>query len=436
MRPDNAAATLPLSSGAGLHELAARLYPIARSISGPGVRETLSILGEHAPIEVSGVATGTPVFDWVVPKEWDFRSARLVGPDGDTIGDATVQNLQVLNFSIGFRGRLALSELRPHLFTIPGKPDRIPYRTSYWAENWGLCLPQRVLDSLTEGEYQVEIDAAHVDGELNWGEVYLPGDSREEILFSTHVCHPQLANDNLSGLVVLTALAAELAERSNRRFSYRFLFVPATIGPISWLATRPQERQYIKHGLVAAGLGDEGAFHYKKTRRGDAPIDYIVPRALARLGQEVTVSDFVPFGYDERQYNSPGIALPVGSLTRTPWGQYPAYHTDADNLAFIRPHALEGALDVFRAVVDEIETLERYRNLSPHGEPMLGRRGLYRAISGDSGGRERELALLWVLNLSDEEHDLESIAERAELPLARIREAAGALADAELIAPC
>jgi aminopeptidase-like protein len=244
-----------------------------------------------------------------------------------------------------------------------------------------------------------------------------------------------MANANLSGLVVMTALAAEVAARPKRRLSYRFLFAPGTIGAIAWLATNAEAAGRVRHGLVAAGLGDSGPFHYKRTRRGDAPIDSVVPRALARLGERVVVEDFVPFGYDERQYNSPGFALPVGSLTRTPWGRYPEYHTSDDDLDFVRPEALERSLAAFRAVVEELETREVWVSLAPRGEPMLGRRGLYRAIGGDDAGRERELALLWVLNLADGEHDLEAIAERARLPLERVRQAVRALSDAGLLAP-
>ncbi len=427
--------TSPLSTGAALHALAARLYPIPRSITGPGVRESLAILAEHAPLTIGGVPSGTPVFDWEVPREWVFRSARLVAPNGDTVVDAARQNLQVLNFSAGFRGAVPLGELRPHLFSLPDRPDRIPYRTSYYTENWGFCLPRRVVDGLADGDYRVEIDAEHVAGELNWGEVVLAGEREEEVLFSTHCCHPQMANDNLSGMVVMTALAAELTARPRRRLSYRFLFAPGTIGAIAWLATHSAERKKIRHGLVAAGLGDAGRFHYKRTRRATAPIDSAVPRALARLGEAVEVERFVPFGYDERQYDSPGIDLAVGSLTRTPWGRYPEYHTDADDLDFVRPEQLERSLAAFRAVVDELETREVYVNRNPQCEPQLGRRGLYRAIGGDDAGRERELALLWTLNLSDGENDILTIAERSGLAVERIREAVAALVEAELLAP-
>jgi len=422
-----------LSTGPGLHALAARLYRIPRSISGPGVRETLSILAEYAPIAIDGVPSGTALYDWTAPREWHLRGARLLDPRGEVVVDAAEHNLHVLNFSTGYRGTLPLAELRPHLFTLPDRPERIPYRTSYYRENWGFCLPHRRLAELREGDYRVEIDAEHVDGTFNWGETLLPGTSRDEVLFSTHCCHPQMANDNLSGLVVLTALAAELAARSRRRLSYRFLFVPGTIGAIAWLATHEQEATRIRHGLVAAGLGDGGRFHYKRTRHGESPIDFAVPRALARLGEEVVVEPFVPFGYDERQYASPGFDLAVGSLTRTPWGRYPQYHTDADDLDFVRPEQLERALDAYRAVIDELEAREVYVNLHPKCEPRLGKYGLYRAIGGDEAGRERELALLWVLNLCDGTNDLATIAERAGLALDDVRAAAEALVGAKLL---
>jgi aminopeptidase-like protein len=422
-----------LSDGAALHALASRLYRIPRSIAGPGVRESLAILAEHAPIRIEEIASGTPVLDWEVPREWVLRSARLSAPDGRVVADAAEHNLHVLNYSAPFRGRVPLAELRPHLHSLPDRPERIPYRTSYWRESWGFCLPHRIVESLPEGDYEVAIDTEHVTGAMSYGEAHLAGESSDEVLFSTHCCHPQLANDNLSGMVVMAALAAELAARPRRRYAYRFLFVPGTIGAIAWLATHEEEARRIRHGLVAAGLGDGGGFHYKRSRRGDAPIDYAVPRALAALGEPVAVEPFLPFGYDERQYNSPGFALPVGSLSRTPWGRYPEYHTDADDLGLVRPERLERALAVCRAVVDELEGREVYLNLAPKGEPRLGKRGLYREIGGDEAGRERELALLWVLNLSDGEHDLAMIATRAGLAPADVRAAAEALVGAGLL---
>lgn len=422
------------TTGAELHGLAARLYPIPRSITGDGVRRTLDLLSEWVPLARVEVPSGTPVLDWTVPREWRLRAAYLVAPDGRRFADVAVHNLHLLNYSAPFRGRLSLAELKPHLFSLPDRPELIPYRTSYYRETWGFCLPHRELEALPEGEYEVVVDTELFDGALSYGELALAGDSEREMLLATHTCHPSLANDNLSGLVVMAALARELAARPRRRLSYRFLFAPGTIGAITWLARNEAKTPKIAHGLVAAGLGDGGGFHYKRSRRGDAPIDRAVPFALAGIGEPVEIEDFVPFGYDERQYNSPGFALPVGSLTRTPWGRYPEYHTSADDLDFIRPEPLERSLAAYRAVVDLLDGNATYRNRSPKGEPMLGRRGLYRPIGGDDGGRERELALLWVLNLSDGVHDLLSIAERARLPFSRIREAADRLLEADLLA--
>ncbi|MEO7795185.1 MAG: DUF4910 domain-containing protein [Thermoanaerobaculia bacterium] len=420
-------------TGADLHALAARLFPIARSLTGDGVRESLAILSERIPLERHEVPTGTPVFDWQVPREWRLRAAHITAPDGRRIVDAGGNSLQILGYSAPFRGTLSLAELREHLFSLPGQPELIPYRTSYYKEQWGFCLPHQLVQSLPEGSYEVVVDTELFAGSLTYGEFALAGESTEEVLVSTHCCHPELANDNLSGMVVAAALAERLASRPRRRLSYRFLFLPGTIGAITWLATNPGKRAAIRHGLVLAGLGAPGTFHYKKTRGGDAAIDREVRRALAALGQDVVIEEFVPFGYDERQYNSPGIGLAVGSFTRTPFGRYPEYHTSADNLEFIRPEALAGALTALTGIVDALEGRECYRNLAPNGEPQLGRRGLYRAIGGDDAGRERELAILWMLNLSDGNHSLDDIAERSGLAAERLREATTALVGAELL---
>ena len=424
----------PESLGNDLHALAARLYPIPRSITGDGVRESLRILAERVPIRIHEVASGTQVFDWTVPKEWVLREAHLTAPDGRRVADASRHSLELLNYSAPFRGRIPLAELRKHLFSLPAQPDLIPYRTSYYETRWGFCLPHSVVESLPEGFYDVVIDTELVDGSITYGELFLPGESADEVLFSTHCCHPSLANDNLSGMVVQTALAARLSSRARRRLGYRFLYLPGTIGAITWLATRSELAPRIRHGLVLAGLGAPGTFHYKKTRDGNRAIDREVPRALAGIGEALAVEEYLPFGYDERQFNSPGIALPVGCFSRVPYGRYPEYHTSADNLDFIRPDALAGAVRALAALVERLEAREVYLNLSPRGEPQLGRRGLYRTIGGDDAGRERELALLWILNLSDGDHSLEEIAERSGISLSRVSEAAKELVQARLLA--
>jgi aminopeptidase-like protein len=416
-----------------MHALAARLYPISRSLTGEGVRATLRVLGERIPLDVVEVPSGTPVLDWTVPREWNLREAWIAGPDGQRIVDVARNNLHVVGYSVPVRTKLPLGELQEHLHSLPQQPDLVPYRTSYWEERWGFCLPHRLRESLHEGEYEVCVDATLAEGSLTYGELFLPGRSEREMLVSCHVCHPSLANDNLSGIAVATFLA-ELLGSVERRWSYRFLFVPGTIGSIVWLERNREQAGRIRAGLVAANLGDPGGFHYKKTWQGDALIDRAVVRALRGLGEPLSVEEFVPYGYDERQYASPGFRLPVGSLTRTPYGRYPEYHTSADDLDFIRPQSLAGSLATYLAVVAELEAGRIYRSTSPDGEPQLGRRGLYRSLGGDDRGRERELALLWLLNLADGEHSLTDVAERSGLPPADVEQAAERLLRAGLLA--
>ena len=411
----------------------AKAYPICRSITGDGVRRTLALIREHIPLEVHEVPSGTPVFDWTVPKEWNIRDAWIKDPSGRKVVDFQDSNLHVLSYSVPIHAKMPLEELRRHLFTLPDKPDLIPYRTSYYKEAWGFCLSHNQFRELPAGEYEVLIDSSLEDGSLTYGELFLEGESEREVLLSTHVCHPSLCNDNLSGIAVMTWLARELQGRPKRRYSYRFLFIPGTIGSITWLARNEERAGRIAHGLVAANLGDPGRFHYKETRQEEAEIDRAVLAVLRASDEDFGLEGFVPFGYDERQYGSPGFNLAVGSLTRTPFGRYPEYHTSADNLDFVQPRALEESLFTYLAVMDVLEGNRRYLNLNPKCEPQLGRRGLYRAIGGDDAGRSRELALLWVLNLSDGEHDLLDISERSDMTFAAIREAADALLEAGLL---
>ncbi len=439
------------AAGEAMHALARRLYPILRSITGDGVRETLSILQELVPLEVHEVPSGTPVLDWTVPPEWRVREAWIKGPDGRTVVDVRDHTLHLLSYSVPVHRTMPLAELRGHLFTLPDQPDRIPYRTSYYAEAWGFCLRHRTLEGLPEGDYEILVDSElDPGGSLTYGELVVPGESEREVLISTHTCHPSLANDNLSGLAVtaflarhLLALAADGAGAGRRlRYTYRFLWIPGTIGSITWLARNEDAARRVVAGLVAANLGDTGTFHYKRSRRGDALVDRAVGHLLetqtgaaGATGEPAAIEDFVPFGYDERQYCSPGFDLPVGSLTRTPWGRYPEYHTSGDDLDFLRPERLGGSLALYAQVVALLEANRTYRNLCPKGEPQLGRRGLYASIGGGTAGKERQLALLWVLNLSDGGHTLLDVAERSGMAFARIREAAGALVDAGLLEP-
>jgi aminopeptidase-like protein len=391
------------------------LYPLCRSITGNGLRETLHRLGRHLPLTLHEVPTGTPVLDWTVPKEWNIRDAWVKNASGERVIDFRRSNLHVVNYSAPARTRISLAELRPHLHTVPDHPDWIPYRTSYYQETWGFCLSQHQLEALPEGDYEVCIDSTLGVGSLSYGEYYLAGATMDEVLISCHVCHPSLANDNLAGATV-AAFVAKLLGTLSLRYSYRFLFIPGTIGSISWLARNEATIDRIKAGLVLACLGDPGEPTYKRSRRGSAFIDQAVTQVLRARGTTPRIMEFSPYGYDERQYCSPGFDLPVGCLMRTPHGQYPEYHTSADNLELVRPDALADSLALVLSVVHVIETDGTYLNRNPKGEPQLGKRGLYRAMGGLRDAGFDEMAMLWVLNLSDGRHRLLDIAERSGYP--------------------
>ncbi len=417
--------------GRDLHGFAADLYPICRSITGDGIRRTLSMIERRIPLRIVNVPTGTRVFDWTIPREWNIVDAYIKGPDGTRIVDFQQSNLHVLNYSTPVHRTISLDEVKPHLFTLPEHPDWIPYRTSYYQENWGFCLSENQASALEDAKYEICIDSTLGDGFLTYGEYYLEGRSREEVLFSCHACHPSLANDNLSGLSVVTFLA-QLLSGQDLHYSYRFLFIPGTIGAIAWLAQNREAATRIRHGLVVTCVGDAGGFHYKKSRRGDALIDRAAAHVLRHCGEPSEILEFSPYGYDERQYCSPGFNLPVGCLMRSVWGTFPEYHTSADNLDFIRPAQLAGSLRLCAAIVEILENDRRYCNRNPYCEPQLGHRKLYRSTGGDAIEMEIS-ARLWVLNLSDGNHSLFDIAERSNLPFSAICDAADLLCEHGLL---
>ena len=419
--------------GRDMHALAADLYPLCRSITGDGARDTFKRLAQEIPLEIHEVPSGTPVFDWNVPEEWNIRSAWIKDPQGRKIVDFADHNLHVLGYSTPVSTKMPLSELKAHLFSLPDQPELIPYRTSYYKKNWGFCVPHRDLEKLEDGEYEVFIDSDHnPQGHLSYGEYVIPGETEVEVLISCHSCHPSLANDNLAGIAVGVALAKHLAA-APRRLSYRFLFLPGTIGSITWLALHQDVIPRIRHGLVLTCAGDSGPVTYKETRDGNAPIDRAVRHVLKSGGHEYHIEPFHPYGYDERQYCSPGINLAVGCLMRSPHGTFPEYHTSADNLNFIKPEAMA---DTLAKALDTIEVLEHnaiYVNLKPMCEPRLGKYGLYGGGGGQRVGEFSELALLWVLNQSDGTKDLLAIAERAGMSFRKILAAATSLEQAGLL---
>ena len=421
-----------VNSGEEMNRLVADLYPICRSITGNGVRQTLNEIKKLIPLEAHEVPSGTKAFDWTVPKEWNINDAFIKDSSGNRIVDFQQSNLHVMSSSVPVKRKMTLDELKPHLFSLPDHPDWIPYRTSYYAENWGFCLSHETLLGLKDGEYEVCIDSALSDGSLTYGECYLKGNSDDEVLISCHVCHPSLCNDNLSGIALAVALAQYLAQ-TERRYSYRFLFAPGTIGSITWLSRNEASISRIKHGFVLTCVGDKGDCTYKKSRRADAEIDRAFLHVLRHSSAAFKTLDFYPYGYDERQYCSPGFNLPVGCFMRSQHGTFPEYHTSADNLDFVRAEALADSFSKCELVIDVLENNRTFLNQNPKCEPQLGRRGLYRAIAGHAESAANELAMLWVLNLSDGHHALLDIAERAGLSFANIKNAADLLVSHNLL---
>ena len=419
--------------GREMHALIAQLYPLCRSMTGDGVRQTLAIIKEHIPLTILEVASGTQAFDWTVPKEWNIRDAYIKSPGGEKVVDFKRSNLHVVSYSSPVRETMGLSQLKEHLFTLPDQPDLIPYRTSFFKESWGFCMSHNQMLKLASGPYEVVIDSSLEDGHLTYGELLIKGRTTDEVLISTHVCHPALCNDNLSGIAVATMLANSLVTL-DLKYSYRFLFIPTTIGAITWLSQNEDTVPRIKHGLVLACVGDAGKSTYKKSRKGDAEIDRAMMLVLKLSGKDFDVNDFVPYGNDERQFCSPGFDLPVGCLTRTPHGHFPEYHTSADNLNFVQPACLADSLSKCLAALSILDNNGTFINQNPKCEPQLGRRGIYRPYAErKKDGGIMEMALLWVLNLSDGRHSLLDIAEKSDLNFDVVREAADLLLNNDLL---
>jgi aminopeptidase-like protein len=421
--------TVPPAETLGVELLALmrELFPLPRSLTGDGVRETLRVLAREVPLELVETPTGTPLFDWAAPLEWKLRRAWIDGPRGERIVDTADSPLHVLGYSVPVDAVLSLEELRAHVFTHED-PELVPYRTSYWTEQWGFCMSGAQLESLVPGDYHVVVDAELVDGSLSSAELTLEGAAETEFLLSTYVCHPALANDNLSGIVVLWAIARTLA-RQRLEHTYRVLWSPGTLGPLAWLARNSDSLDRVQNGLVISCVGDPGPLRYKTSRRGNAPVDRAAAHVLAREPGSI-VGDWQPTGGDERQYCSPGFDLPVGTLSRTPHGLFPEYHSSADDLSLVRPAALAASVRTALEIIDIVETNASFQNLSPYGEPQLGRRGLYQSVPD---GTNPELAYLWLLNLSDGSHDLLTIAERSGLAFDAVRDAAATLQRHDLL---
>ena len=444
--------------GKNMHELMIELFPICRSITGNGVRQSLQILQNHISLDISEITSGTKVFDWTIPREWNINDAYIKNSKGEKIIDFKKSNLHVLSYSTPIRIKLSLQELLPHLHSLPDQPNVIPYRTSYYKENWGFCITHNQLINLQDDEYEVVIDSTLENGSLTYAEFFIQGESNDEVLFSCYTCHPSMCNDNLSGVVLFTFLAKHLKNLS-LKYSYRFLFIPETIGAITWLSQNESNVKKIKHGLVAYCVGDPGNSSYKKSRQGNAEIDQIVMEVLKDTGEEHKVVDFFPTGSDERQFCSPGFNLPVGALVRTFAPEFSEYHTSADNTEFVKAQYLGDTLSKYVKVITKLEeNFGKFKpndkeklgksikekndriflNLNPKCEPQLGKQKLYHDIGSQipsQGGKKiiNQFALLWVLNYSDGFHYLSDIVKLSGYDLTDIENAADALVESHLL---
>jgi len=362
------------------------------------------------------------------------RAARIETLDGEVVVDFADCNLHVVGYSQPIDAIVTRETLATHVHTLPDQPDLVPYRTGYYAEQWGFCLSHRVWQAMRDARYRVRIDSTLAAGSLTYGELFIAGKEASEVLISVHCCHPSLANDNLSGIAVASELGRRLLGQKNR-LSYRLLFIPATIGSVTWLALNDHRIANISHGLVLSCVGDNGPFHYKQSRSSNATIDRVMAHVLKRSAVPHRILDFSPLGYDERQYCSPAYDLPVGCFMRSPNGTFPEYHTSADNPDFVTAEALEGSMNVLADVIGTLERNVVFRRVDGRGEPQLGRRGLYRSISGQSDQATAHVALLWVLNQADGRHSLLDIAERSGVPFEHLAQAAELACQADLIRP-
>ncbi len=423
-------------AGLSMHAMMQRLFPICRSISGEGVRESLKIIGEEMKLDTKEVPTGKKVFDWNIPQEWNINDAYIKNSSGNRVVDFNASNLHVVSYSVPVYAKMKLSELEPHLHYLKDHPDWVPYRTTYYSENWGFCISRHQYESLNSHEtYEVCVDSRLESGYLTYGECFIPGATDREVLLSCHICHPSMCNDNLSGIVLATQLV-EVLQQCSLNHSFRILFIPGTIGSIAWLALNEHKLDRIKHGLVLTGVGDPGPITYKRSRQGQAEIDRVVEYVLSRSEDDYRIINFYPYGYDERQYCSPGFNLPVGCFQRTPHGEYPQYHTSADDHKFVKPGALADSFAKCLSILAVADNNKRYVNKLSKCEPQLGKRGLYKAIGGGNDQYDEQMALLWVLNLSDGRNSLLNIAERSNIEFTVIEKEARILHEKGLLEEC
>lgn len=403
--------------GERMYELVKRLFPVCRSITGNGVRETLKIIREYIPVEIYEAPTGTKVFDWTVPKEWNIKDAYVMDANGNKIIDFKKNNLHVVGYSIPVNKTVSLPELQEHLYSLPDQPGAIPYVTSYYTERWGFCIAHKYRKQLKEGEYKVFIDSELKDGSLTYGDLVIPGESEKEVFLSTYVCHPSMANNELSGPALTTFLTKWILN-AKRKFSYRIIFIPETIGSITYLSRHLEVmKKNIIAGFNVSCVGDNKVYSYLPTRNGDTYADKIALNILSFKHPDFRRWSFLDRGSDETQYNAPGIDLPVCCVMRSKYGSYPEYHTSLDNLDFISAEGLVGAYDVFKECLILIERNHKYK-INCLGEPQLGKRGLYPTISIKSSYNDNEVkSMIDFIAYADGKNDLIDISNKINVPV-------------------
>lgn len=424
--------------GKVMYERATELFPINRSLSGPGVRQTLTYLKDIIPeLNIHSVSSGTQAFDWTVPKEWHIEDAYIIAPNGEKICDFKECNLHLMGYSIPQNRTLSLEALQKHLYSIPSMPDAIPYVTSYYKENWGFCLTHNQRTKLREGDYKVVIKSKLFDGELNYGEIVLPGKSTKEILLSTYVCHPSMANNELSGPVVTIALAEAIKKMKDREYTYRILFLPETIGSIVYISKHLDHlKQNLKAGFIVTCVGDERDYSYLNSRQENSLADKVAIHTLKHHTEKYTHYSFLERGSDERQFCSPGVDLPVCSIMRSKYGTFPEYHTSLDDLSFITEKGLAGS---YRALLSAIQILEHnwVYKVTTSCEPQLGKRGLYPNTSDMQQDYSQVRRMTNLLAYADGTKDLIDLADKINesalslIPLIRTLVASGLLTKQE-----